>query len=193
MTTELLPSWLVGVVAAGAGLSGILVLAVTALSIGGIVTRNLVPNVRPDRQRRISNLVVAAFLVLAGVLTLSGSTIMLTVLNLTYYLLGQLVPGWLALLFFRRVQAWAVSVGIIAGLAASLVLYNAAPDAGWRQRGPGRGADQRRADLRAERAATRGGHRAHGTVDTDHGAGFRAQVRGRDESPVPSATDPETR
>ncbi len=130
LTTDVLPSWLVGVVAAGAGLSGILVLAVTALSIGGIVTRNLVPHVRPERQKRISNLVIAAFLVLAGALTLTGSTIMLTVLNLTYYLLGQLVPGWLALLFFRRVQGWAVSVGIIVGLVASLVLYNTAPTLG---------------------------------------------------------------
>lgn len=130
MTTDLLPPWLVGVVAAGAGLSGILVLAVTALSIGGVVTRNLVPNVRPDRQKRISNVVVAAFLVAAGALTLTGSTIMLTVLNLTYYLLGQLVPGWLAVLFFKRVQGWAVSVGIVVGLAVSLVLYNVAPTLG---------------------------------------------------------------
>lgn len=123
VTIDLLPSWLVGVVAAGAGLSGILVLAVTALTIGGIVTRNLVPNVRAEHQKRISNLVVAVFLVLAALLTLSGSTIMLTVLNLTYYLLGQLVPGWFALMFFRRVQGWAVSTGIVVGLAVSLVLY----------------------------------------------------------------------
>jgi SSS family solute:Na+ symporter len=128
--TDLLPSWLVGVVAAGAGLSGILVLAVTALAIGGIVTRNLVPGIEPGTQKRVSNLVVAVFLVLAALLTLSGSTIMLTVLNLTYYLLGQLVPGWLALMFFRRVQGWAVSVGIVAGVAVSLVLYKAAPTMG---------------------------------------------------------------
>lgn len=130
LTTGILPPWLVGVVAAGAGLAGILVLAVTALGIGGIVTRNLVPGVRPERQRRIANLVVACFLVLAALLTLSGSTIMLTVLNLTYYLLGQLVPGWLALLFFRRVQGWAVSTGIIVGLVASLALYLTKPDIG---------------------------------------------------------------
>ena len=130
VTTDLLPSWLVGVVAAGAGLSGILVLAVTALTIGGIVTRNLVPGVRPERQKRISNLVVAVFLVLAALLTLSGSTIMLTVLNLTYYLLGQLVPGWFALMFFRRVQGWALSTGIVVGLAVSLVLYLTKPGLG---------------------------------------------------------------
>lgn len=130
VTRDLLPDWMVGVVAGGAGLSGILVLAVTALTIGGIVTRNLVPNVRPERQRSISNLVVAAFLVLAGGLTLGASSIMLTVLNLTYYLLGQLVPGWVALMFFKRVQHWAVSTGIIVGIAVSLVLYETKPDFG---------------------------------------------------------------
>ncbi|MGH3520046.1 MAG: sodium:solute symporter family protein [Haloechinothrix sp.] len=128
--TDLLPDWLVGVVAAGAGLSGVLVLAVTALSIGGIVSRNLAPNVRPEAQRRWTTLVIAVFLVAAAALTLSGSTLMLTVLNLTYYLLGQLVPGWLALMFFRRVQAWAVATGIIAGIVSSIVLYISAPNLG---------------------------------------------------------------
>ena len=130
LTSQLLPPWLVGVVAAGAGLSGILVLAVTALAIAGIVTRNLVPDVRPDRQKRIANLVVAVFLVAAAVLTLAASQIMLTVLNLTYYLLGQLVPGWLAVMFFRRVNPGAVSVGIVAGIVASIVLYLTTPATG---------------------------------------------------------------
>ncbi|MFE2377042.1 sodium:solute symporter [Streptomyces sp. NPDC059398] len=122
-----LPGWLVGVVAAGAGLSGILVLSVTALSIGGIVSRNLAPRVRPEAQRRWTTAAVAVFLVAAAVLTLTASTLMLTVLNLTYYLLGQLVPGWIALMFFRRVRAWAVSAGIVGGVAASIVLYATDP------------------------------------------------------------------
>jgi SSS family solute:Na+ symporter len=66
VTTDPAAHWLVGIVAAGAGLSVILMLAVRALAIGGVVSRNLVPNVRPDRQNRISNFTVAAFLVLAG-------------------------------------------------------------------------------------------------------------------------------
>lgn len=130
VVTDLLPSWLLGVVAAGAGLSGILVLAVTALAIGGTVTRNLVPNVQQGTQKRVANVVVVVFLVLAATLTLQGSTLMLTVLNLTYYLLGQLVPGWIAILFLKRVKAWAVSTGIVAGIVASLALYNAKPDFG---------------------------------------------------------------
>jgi SSS family solute:Na+ symporter len=130
MTTDLLPPWLVGIVAAGAGLSGLLVLATTSLVIGGTVTRNLVPNVRPSTQRRVSNIVIALFLVVAASLTLSGSTLMLTVLNLTYYLLGQLVPGWIALLFFKRVKAWAVSTGMIVGLIVAIAFYVTKPDLG---------------------------------------------------------------
>ncbi len=130
VTTDLLPPWLVGVVAAGAGLSGLLVLATTSLVIGGTVTRNLVPHVRPEIQKRVSNIVVAVFLVFAAWLTLAGSTLMLTVLNLTYYLLGQLVPGWIALMFFKRVKGWAVSIGMIVGLVAAIAFYITKPDFG---------------------------------------------------------------
>jgi SSS family solute:Na+ symporter len=130
VTTDLLPPWLVGIVAAGAGLSGLLVLATTSLVIGGTVTRNLVPNVHPNTQKRVSNVVIAVFLVIAAWLTLSGSTLMLTVLNLTYYLLGQLVPGWIALMFFKRVKAWAVSTGMIVGLIVAIAFYVTKPDLG---------------------------------------------------------------
>lgn len=128
VTLDLLPPWLVGIVAAGAGLSGLLVLATTSLVIGGTVTRNLVPHVRPEIQKRVSNIVIAVFLVIAAWLTLAGSTLMLTVLNLTYYLLGQLVPGWIALMFFRHVKAWAVATGMIVGLLVAIAFYVAKPD-----------------------------------------------------------------
>jgi SSS family solute:Na+ symporter len=129
-TKGLLPDWLVGVVAAGAGLSGVLVLATTALAIGGVVSRNLVPNIRPESQRRWATVVIAVFLVAAAVLTLTGSTLMLTILNLVYYLLAQFVPGWLALMFFKRVQAWAVGTGLVVGIVASIVLYILNPSLG---------------------------------------------------------------
>ena len=130
VTTDLLPPWLVGIVAAGAGLSGLLVLATTSLVIGGTVTRNLVPNIHHATQKRVSNIVIAVFLVLAALLTLTGSKLMLTVLNLTYYLLGQLVPGWIALMFFRRVKAGAVATGMIVGLIVAIALYVTKPDLG---------------------------------------------------------------
>jgi SSS family solute:Na+ symporter len=119
----LLPPWLVGVVAAGAALSGVLVLSATALAIGGMVSRNLAPNIRPSAQRRWTVVMVASFLVLAAVLTMVASTLMLTVLNLVYNLLAQVVPGWLAILFARRVRTSAVAAGMVAGVVCAIALY----------------------------------------------------------------------
>ncbi len=130
VATDLMPEWLVGIIAAGAGLSGLLVLATTSLMIGGTVTRNLAPHVRPEMQKHVSNFVIAVYLVIAAVMTLTASTLMLTVLNLTYYLLGQFVPGWIALMFFRRVKASAVSAGIIVGLIVAIAFYVTKPDLG---------------------------------------------------------------
>lgn len=119
----LLPDWLLGLVAAGAALSGVLVLSATALSIGGMVSRNLAPQLAPSVQRRWTVFAVAVFLVLGAVLTLVASTLMLTVLNLVYYLLAQVVPGWLAILFVRRVRGAAVAAGMVVGVLAAIVLY----------------------------------------------------------------------
>lgn len=126
----LLPDWLLGVVAGAAGLSGVLVLAATALAIGGMITRNVVPNVPASTQRRWITLAVGLFLVLGAVLTLYASTLMLTVLNLTYMLLAQVVPGWLAVLYFRRTNPAAISTGMVLGVVASIVLYVASPKLG---------------------------------------------------------------
>ncbi len=120
---NVLPSWLVGVVAAGAALSGLLVLAVTALGIGALVSRNLLPHVQPAVQRRWTTVFVAIFLVLAALMTLYAATLMLTVLNLFYGLVAQVVPGILAVLYTRRVHSIAITTGIVAGVVAAVVLY----------------------------------------------------------------------
>ena len=66
---------------------------------------------------------VAGFLVLAAVLTLTASTLMLTILNLVYNLLAQVVPGWLAILFARRVRTSAVAAGMVVGVITAITLY----------------------------------------------------------------------
>jgi len=124
----LLPDWLIGLVAGGAALSGLLVLAATALGIGGMISRNLIPNVRPNTQRRVATLAVAVFLVLGALLTLFASTLMLTVLNLFYGLIAQVVPAFIAVMFVRRVPARAIVVGMVVGVALSIVLYLRGPE-----------------------------------------------------------------
>lgn len=70
---------------------------------------------------------VAAFLVLGALLTLYASTLMLTVLNLFYGLVAQVVPAFLVVLFARRVPAAAITTGMVVGVALSVVLYLQGP------------------------------------------------------------------
>lgn len=51
-------------------------------------------------------------------------------LNLTYMLLAQVVPGWFAVLYSRRTSAGAVGAGTVTGIVVAVALYALAPDVG---------------------------------------------------------------
>ncbi len=119
-----LPDWALGLVASGALLSGLLVLAVTALSIGALVTRNLLPHDLPSNvQRRWSTLFVAIFLVVAALLNLYAAQLMLIILTIFYGLAAQIAPSMIAVLFVRRLPAAAITAGMVVGVVLSVVLY----------------------------------------------------------------------
>ncbi|WP_179404200.1 sodium:solute symporter family protein [Burkholderia guangdongensis] len=120
---HLLPDWLLGLVAAGAALSGLLVLAGICLAIGPIVTRNLMPNLPETRQKRAAKYVIVAYLILSIVTTLLTPNLMLSLINTTYYGVTQFLPGVLILLAQRRVRPAAVAAGIVSGQALAMILY----------------------------------------------------------------------
>ena len=122
-TLKLLPDPLVGIVAAGAGLSGVLVLAAVSLSIGAIVSRNLVPHVAPDAQRRWIVLVIAIFLVASALITIYAPTLMLTALNVAYYIWTQFGIGWMLIFFARAIRPEAVGAGIVVGCGLAIGFY----------------------------------------------------------------------
>ncbi|KGR78060.1 sodium:solute symporter family protein [Ureibacillus manganicus] len=120
---ELLPSWVVGLVAAGAALSGLLVLSVTALVVGGIFTRNILTGIPEKSQKKWSQGVILVYLLLSMVLTVSFPSLMLNLINTAYFGFGQILPGILAILFSKRATAAGVSAGIITGVVVALSLH----------------------------------------------------------------------
>ena len=120
---ELLPSWLIGLVAAAAALSGLLVLAGLSLIIGGIVSRNFAPGLPDATQRRLVQIVVAVYLIAGVLLTILAPTLMLALINTAYYGFTQFLPAWLGIFFVRQFTAVGVAAGIVAGDVAVLVLY----------------------------------------------------------------------
>lgn len=121
---QLLPPWLVGLVAGAAFVSAIFVLAYGGLSLGGLISRNVVPNI-PERQQRFwVRGGIVLFFCLSILLTLYASpSLLVTILNLLYYVGVQLVPGTMAIFFMRGIRAVGVSAGLVVGTVLALALY----------------------------------------------------------------------
>ena len=120
---DLAPPWIVGLVVAGAGLAALIVLAGNSLMFAGVFSRNLVPSMREAETSRSLNMVMAGFLVLTATLSTLASSIMLTFLTLALALTTQLVPAWFGVMFFRKLKAGALSIGMIVGCVIVATFY----------------------------------------------------------------------
>lgn len=127
---RLLPGWLLGLVAAGAALAGLLVLAGICLAIGPIVTRNLIPSMPEQKQKFASKVVIVIYLLLSIVMTLLTPNLMLTLINTAYYGVTQFFPGVVVILFKLRVRSMAVALGILCGQVLAIAMYFMQPDFG---------------------------------------------------------------
>jgi len=123
ISRAMLPGWAVGIVAAGATLAGVLVLASFSLFLGPIVCRNFVPGMPRESQTRWVNVTVAVFLIVSAVLAVGVPSLMLNILNLAYYFEIQVVPAWLCLMFVKGVRGSALTAGILVGIGLVIGLY----------------------------------------------------------------------
>jgi SSS family solute:Na+ symporter len=120
---DVLPSWAIGFVAAGAALSGLILISVISLTVGGIFTRNIVSNVPLASQKRLSQMVIIAYLIISMILTVALPSLMLNLMNTAYAGFGQMLPGLLAIMFFKRATAAGVLSGLLVGVVAVFVMY----------------------------------------------------------------------
>src|SRR6185437_4453607 len=119
----LLPTPIVGLVLAGAALSGLVVLTGICLAIAALVSRNLVPGLSNDRQRQWAKLVTAVYLLLSIAGAATSSQLLITINNLFYFGITQSLPGMLGILFIRRMRPSAIIAGILAGDAVAIALF----------------------------------------------------------------------
>jgi solute:Na+ symporter, SSS family len=123
VAAHLLPSWAIGIVAAGAALSGLLVLAGISLAIGPLVSRNLFGHVPEQKQRGAAQVVIVLYLALSILLTLVAPTLLTTIVNTAFFGLTQFFPGIMAIMFFRRANPVAIAAGIIVADVLAVALY----------------------------------------------------------------------
>lgn len=126
---HLLPDWLLGIVAAGAALSGLVVLAGISLAIGPLVSRNLLHGLSEARQKTGAQIAIVAYLAISIILTLaSPGALMLTIINTAYFGVGQFFPGVIVVLFFRKANPYAVLAGLVTGDVLAVVMYSLSID-----------------------------------------------------------------
>ena len=123
VTNALLPAPLVGLVMAGAALAALVVLTGICLAIGPLVSRNLVPGLSGDQQRRWSEVVMVFYLTLSIAGAATSSQLLVTMNNLFYFGITQSLPAMLGVLFLRRLRPFAIIVGILTGDAVAIAIY----------------------------------------------------------------------
>lgn len=120
---DLLPSWVIGFIAAGAALSGFLLLSVISLAVAGLIVRNIIPNVPERSQRRYSQTSVLIYLVISMIITVALPSLMLNLISTAYGGFSQIVPGIFAIIFFKRATAKGIMAGIVVGIIVVFILY----------------------------------------------------------------------
>ena len=121
-----LPEWTVGMVAAGGALTCILVIAVSALNLGGIFSRNIWGVFRSSVSQKqavlVTNMATGASLLISVVLAVMLPNLMLGVINIAYFWATQCFPMALATFFWRGATRTGVFAGLLTGVVAVVVL-----------------------------------------------------------------------
>lgn len=120
---QLLPGWLVGVVAGGAALCAIVVLAASALVIGTLVSRNVMTGVTEAKQKPVTRAVIVVYLLVSIVLTLVVPSIMGTLINTSYYGITQLIVPVALMVFPTRVRPGVMATGLACGALTAIGIY----------------------------------------------------------------------
>ncbi|MCE5242230.1 MAG: sodium:solute symporter family protein [Syntrophobacteraceae bacterium] len=127
MIVKNVPGWVVGVCAAGGALTCMLVLADISLSVGGIVSRNVIslikPDARPESAVVWARSFIAIFLTVSVLLMLYFPHLLLGLINVTYFGVTQFLPGVIAIVFWKQANKWGIGAGLVAGIA-SVFLFN---------------------------------------------------------------------
>jgi SSS family solute:Na+ symporter len=123
-----LPEWVIGLIAGGGALTAILVMAISALCVGGLFSKNILGVIKPGmKQKTMTNwtrVATAVFLIFGMLTALYFPALMANVITLAY---GGLTQTFIAVIFgffWKRATKWGVGAGIIAGVVALAMIKN---------------------------------------------------------------------
>lgn len=126
-----LPEWVIGLIAGGGALTAILVMAISALCVGGLFSKNILGVIKPGiSQKSMSNwtrIVTAVFLIFGMLTALYFPALMANVITLAYGGLTQTFPAVFLGFFWKHATKWGAGAGILSGVVALALIKNLMP------------------------------------------------------------------
>ncbi|MBP2638741.1 MAG: sodium:solute symporter [Firmicutes bacterium] len=130
VAVKLLPGWMVGLLAGGAALTAILFMAVAALSISGLFSKNILAIVKPDFSENQlvwgARVMMAASLTLGVLLAIYSPNLVANLLAMGYFGFTQTVVAIMFGFFWKGSTKWGIFAGLLAGVG-SLFLMTSVP------------------------------------------------------------------
>ncbi|HYE67678.1 MAG TPA: sodium:solute symporter family protein [Anaerovoracaceae bacterium] len=128
IAVDLLPNWVIGLIAGGGALTAILVMAISALCVGGLFSKNILGVIKPNMpQKAMTNwtrIATAVFLIFGMLTALYFPALMANVITLAYGGLTQTIVAVVFGFFWKRATKWGIGAGIIAGVVSLAMIKN---------------------------------------------------------------------
>lgn len=126
IAVDTLPDWMIGVIAGGGALTSILVMAISALCVGGLFSKNILGVIKPDLEEKkmtsMTRVVTALFLIFGAVVALYFPALMGNVTTLAYGGLAQTFIAVVLGFFWKKANKYGIGAGIIAGVVSYAII-----------------------------------------------------------------------
>jgi len=126
VAVKTLPDWMIGVIAGGGALTAILVMAISALCVGGLFSKNILGVINPKMKESVmtstTRVVTAIFLIFGAIVALYFPTLMANITTLAYGGLSQTFIAVFLAFFWKKANKYGMGAGMLAGVGSYAIM-----------------------------------------------------------------------
>ncbi|QDH25280.1 hypothetical protein D5366_08750 [Neokomagataea tanensis] len=119
---HLLPNWLCGLIYSAAALTALVWLGSVCLALAAIVTRNVLPNISSQHQKKVGLFVIACYIFLSELASHLNNFPISKINNIFYFGLIQIFPSFILCIAERKINWMFIVLSICAGMLTSIYI-----------------------------------------------------------------------
>lgn len=126
IAVDTLPNWMIGVIAGGGALTAILVMAMSALCVGGLFSKNILGVIKPDMSSASMatwvRIITAVFLIAGAIVALFFPALMANVISIAYGGLSQTFWAVVLGILWKKANKYGAIAGILGGVVSYAIM-----------------------------------------------------------------------